>query len=116
MATNDEPVTKGDVAAIRSERGAVRDELKKEIGSVRTELKGDIANLRDELKGEIAELRHDVELSKVEIKRHFDVVIEDLRHDLIGARNDEVEVLKDSRKDHERRIRHLEKNAGLIAA
>jgi len=77
--------------------------------------KTDVAAVRDELKEEIAELRRDIELSTLEVKRHFDVVIEDLRHDLLGARSDEVEVLKDSRKDHERRIRRLERKAGLLA-
>jgi septation ring formation regulator EzrA len=57
-----------------------------------------------------------VEEFKDEMTRHFDVVVEDLRHDLIGARSDELEVLKNCRQDHEKRIRRLEKSAGLIAA
>gem|GEM_PF-4108430 len=44
-----------------------------------------------------------------ETKRHFDVKTEQLRHDYLGAHKDEVEVLKDARKDHERRIVRLEK-------
>ena len=46
---------------------------------------------------------------KDEILRHFDVSVEAIHHDLVGARADELELLKD-------RIRRLEKHAGLIPA
>ncbi len=50
---------------------------------------------------------------KTEIIRHFDVTVEKIRHDLHGANRDEIEVLKDSKADHEQRIVHLEKHAGV---
>lgn len=37
-----------------------------------------------------------------------------IRHDLLGVRADEIEVLKDKSKDHEERIRKLERD--LVAA
>ncbi len=51
--------------------------------------------------------------SKDEITRHFDVVAEDIRHDLEGANRDEIKGLKDSKTDHEQRIVHLEKRVGI---
>jgi hypothetical protein len=61
------------------------------------------------------ELERKVEAFKDEILRHFDVIVEDLRHDLIGARSDEIEVLKDGRRNHEERLRRLERSVGLVA-
>lgn len=52
---------------------------------------------------------------KDEIIRHFDVVVEDIRHNLEGANRDEIEVLKDSKADHEKRISRLESHVGLVA-
>jgi hypothetical protein len=48
-----------------------------------------------------------------EVKRHFDVAVEDIRHDLEGANRDEIDVLKDSKRDHEKRITRLEQNVGV---
>ena len=70
-------------------------------------------------KGDLADLKRELELKldgfKEEILRHFDVIVEDLRHDLIGARSDEIEVLKDGRRNHEERLRRLERSVGLVA-
>jgi hypothetical protein len=90
MAKPDEPLTKGDIAQLLEVVQRVDQRMNR--------------------------LEHKVEEFKDETTRHFDVIVEDLRHDLIGARSDEVEVLKDGRRDHEKRIRRLEKSAGLIAA
>ncbi|MBI3331406.1 hypothetical protein HYZ99_00415 [Candidatus Peregrinibacteria bacterium] len=62
--------------------------------------KGDIRSVRQEmraLKTEIVE----------ELKRHFDVTVETIRHDLLGANKDDIEVLKD-------RVTRLEDHTGLI--
>lgn len=48
-----------------------------------------------------------------EIKRHFDVIAEDLRHDVMGANRDEVSSIMDKQQDHSGRIEHLEKLAGM---
>lgn len=45
---------------------------------------------------------------KEEIKRHFDVVAENLLHDFRGALNDKVQ-------NHENRIVRIEEHVGLIA-
>ena len=58
----------------------------------------EIHNLKQQLKGD-----------KKEIKHHFDVVAENIHHDLLhGALNDKVEL-------HEDRILRLEQHAGLAA-
>ncbi|MBI1812506.1 hypothetical protein HY285_02600 [Candidatus Peregrinibacteria bacterium] len=51
-----------------------------------------------------------------ETKRHFDVTVEKIRHDLKGANKDQIEVLKDRSTSHEKRIVRLEQHAGLVAA
>lgn len=50
-----------------------------------------------------------------EIKRHFDVIAEDLRHDVIGANRDEVLSIVDKQQQNSDRIRHLEQLAGMPA-
>ncbi len=67
-------------------------------------------------RADIKLLEHKLDKYKDEIMRHFDVVAENIRHDLLGAKSDEIELLKDTHHDHERRIRRLERSAGLIAA
>jgi hypothetical protein len=42
------------------------------------------------------------------IKRHFDVTVEAIRHDLLGANRDEIEAIKD-------RIAPLEQHMGLVS-
>lgn len=44
-----------------------------------------------------------------DIKRYFDIRVEDIRHDLLGVNKDKIE-------QHEDRIRRLERHAGLAAA
>jgi hypothetical protein len=88
---HDEPVTKADLAELR--RG----------------IQADLNELRDEIDRKI-------ESAKDEIIRHVGVLDENMRRDVFGARAEEIADLEESRVDHERRIRRLEKSAGLIAA
>jgi KaiC/GvpD/RAD55 family RecA-like ATPase len=53
---------------------------------------------------------------KNEMKEHFDLTVENIRHDLEGANRDQIDVLKDRSTDHQRRIVRLEKLAGLGTA
>lgn len=46
---------------------------------------------------------------KEEIRRHFDLTVETIRHDLRGANKDEIVALKD-------RVSRLERHTGLVAA
>ena len=48
------------------------------------------------------------------IRRHFEVVIENDRHELLGANRDDIEVMKDRQRNHEQRIATLERSAGLV--
>lgn len=91
-----------------------------------TEVRQDIERLEqriDRVEKKVVQLSHDIESFKEEAaalheetRRHFDVVAEKFFHDAIGAHKDEIESLKDGKADHERRIRRLEKTAGLVAA
>lgn len=70
--------------------------------------KADIRYLRTEVNAKF-------EMHTAEIKRYFDLAVETIRHDLLGANRDQIEVLKDRSANHERRIRGLEAAAGLAA-
>ena len=48
-----------------------------------------------------------------ETKRHFDVTVEQIRHDLEGANKDKIEVLDDAKVEHDQRITHLEQVVGV---
>lgn len=66
-----------------------------------------IEGLIGDMEGRVG--RRIVEENK-ETRRHFDVVAENIRHDLLkGALNDKVE-------QHEDRIQKLEEHTGLVAA
>lgn len=67
----------------------------------------DLERLRQSLEQRMSE-------QQAEIIQHFDLVAENLRHDLLGAHRDEIEILKDARKDHERRISQLERSTGVL--
>ena len=54
-----------------------------------------------------------IDLKQEETHRHFDLSVETIRHDLLGANHDEIEVLKDARKNHDKRIVVLEEHAGI---
>ena len=43
-----------------------------------------------------------------DLMRHFDLTVETIRHDVLGANRDEIEVIKD-------RVTRLEKHTGLVA-
>ncbi|MCF7845149.1 MAG: hypothetical protein K9M03_04975 [Kiritimatiellales bacterium] len=74
--------------------------------------KKDIKILMDEI-GKL----YDANLKwKEEITRHFDVVAENMHHDLLGAHKDDIENLKNAKNDHEQRIHRLEKHTELVAA
>jgi predicted RNase H-like nuclease (RuvC/YqgF family) len=99
-----QPATKGDIT-----------HLDRRVG--RLENRFDGLELRfDGLEQRFDKLERRFDEVKEEMKRHFEVVVEQLRHDLIGARHDEVEVLKDKSHEHERRITRLERFNGLTAA
>ena len=52
--------------------------------------------------------------SEDRMKRHFDLSVETIRHDLKGANRDEINVLKDRSQSHDERITHLERHAGIV--
>jgi hypothetical protein len=61
------------------------------------------------------ELHKDMEIWKEELKDHFDLAVEQIRHELVSANREEIEVLKDGHNDHGARIIALEKVTGLAA-
>ena len=61
------------------------------------------------------ELKEEISQGKAEMKDHFDLVAENIRHDFVAANREEIEVLKDRSKDHGKRIVRLEQTVGLAA-
>jgi iron-sulfur cluster repair protein YtfE (RIC family) len=64
----------------------------------------DLAALVDEF----GKIRIEVGQSEERTKRHFDLTVETIRHDLLGANRDEIETLKD-------RITRVERHLGFAA-
>lgn len=52
---------------------------------------------------------NDIDRCFEDMKRYFDVCVETIRHDLLGANKDKIE-------SHEDRIRRLERHAGFATA
>jgi methyl-accepting chemotaxis protein len=77
---------RGEFGTLRGEFGTLRGEfgaLREEFGTVPEEfgsLRGEFGTVR----GEFSALRQEVRDSAAETRRHFDVVAEDLRHDIRG--------------------------------
>ncbi len=61
------------------------------------------------------DLEGKMELWKTELKEHFDLVVENIRHDFAFANRKEIDVLKDGHKGHEKRILTLERTPGIAA-
>ena len=64
---------------------------------------------------QFVDLRADMEKWKKELKDHFDLVAENIRHDFRAANREEIEVLKDGHKENRGRIVALERATGLAA-
>lgn len=90
----------------------VRENFRTDIKAVKTELKGDIAGLRDEmggLRGELSELRGemgDLREEVGEVRR-----IADLTFEKVGEIATDVEIIKETVKDHEVRLQRVEAKA-----
>lgn len=52
---------------------------------------------------------------KNELKEHFDLVAENMRHDLLGANHEEIALLKDTQITHGRKIARIERHVGIAA-
>jgi hypothetical protein len=74
--------------------------------------KGDLDALRNDVSVLRRDLQESMKVLKDEIMRHFDLTIETIRHDLLGANRDDI----DAKGDHEKRIRKLERATGVVAA
>jgi hypothetical protein len=62
----------------------------------------------DGTEGRLADLEEKMEAWKTELKDHFDLVTENIKHDFQGAFHDKLE-------QHEDRLVRLEREAGLSA-
>lgn len=85
--------------------------LMKNDDSTAVATKQDIALLMGtmgEMNISIQKLYDDTQLWKDEIMDHFEVVLENYRHDLAGANKDEITTLQHRSTDHEVRIQKLE--------
>ena len=69
-------------------------------------LKQDIDSRLDALVGEMVR-QFD------ELRRHFDVAVENVKHEMAGANADEISLLKDTGDNHEKRLRIAERKLGL---
>ena len=92
---DDTPATKGDLNLLKGEMKVLREDLRETLKQFKEEILRYIDSKQEETFG------------------HFDLAVETIRHDLLGANHDEIEILKDGRKNHEGRIVVLEQRAGV---
>lgn len=85
------PATKADIAGLMDSIGKLYDATE---------------SWKDEILGAQARWKDD-------IIQQFKVSVELIRHDLVGANSDRIELLKDRQTDHEQRITRLEGRAGI---
>lgn len=72
--------------------------------------KKDLRQFVKHMEGIVGDIERHMVKENEETRRHFDVVYENMRHDLLkGALNDKVE-------QHEDRIQRLEEHTGLVVA
>jgi hypothetical protein len=94
---------------------ATKDDLRQFMAQLSSQIEGLYAaheRWKEELIDEVdARLR----AAEESTKRYFDLAVEQIRHDLLGAHKDAVEVFSDHNADHDRRLRILERYAGLRA-
>lgn len=95
--------TKADIALLMGEFGKM------------WQWKVDVDGWRKEVDGRFGDLEEKMEKWTKELKDHFDLVAENIRHDFASANREEIDVLKDGHKGHEKRILTLEHVAGLAA-
>lgn len=91
--------TKADITMIMNEIGKLYDATERWKRDLRDEMFGIMDNWKTSMLGEI--------------KEHFDLTSENIRHDLAGANRGKIEVLSDRSENHERRIGRLERHANL---
>ena len=95
------PATKADILMLMEEFGKM------------WQWKGDVDGWRNDVDGKLTDMREDMETWKNEVTNHFNLVAENIRYDFSSANREEIEVLKDGRKAHDKRILALERTAGL---
>ncbi|HUY92240.1 MAG TPA: hypothetical protein VMV10_26100 [Pirellulales bacterium] len=61
------------------------------------------------------DIQNSISRWKDEIIEHFDVAVETIRHEMRAAHHDSIELLRDQTADHAKRIKRLERHAGLAA-
>jgi hypothetical protein len=70
-------------------------------------IRGELSETEDRFENQMQSLRAQLAASEERMKRHFDVAIEQAKFELLGAKKDDVEVLKD-------RVTRLERHTGLV--
>ena len=100
--------TKQDIRMLMEQMGAYYQKTEERLTSVEQEVK--------DVRGEVKEMRKNMRDWKDEIIGEFHIVSGQHRHDLIGATKDDLALLKDTDRKHDKRITRLEEHADLIAA
>ena len=106
-------LVKQDLRLVKQDVKLVKRELKKDmmVFKKETEKRFDGVDKRlDNTDSNFSKLLREIKEQEEETRRHFDVIAEQLRHDLLyGAVNDKVEQNTD-------RIEKIEKHVGLVSA
>ncbi len=98
------PQRNDDIPATKSDIKLLMDEL------------GKLYDANERWKDELADKTQRGQLLAVtETKQHFDLTVEQIRHDLLAANREQIELQRDRIDGHENRITRLEQHAGYVA-
>lgn len=118
MVKNDDhlPATKRELRSVNKKLDSSTSELRTEIGGVRDDLNSfkketaiNFAGLAERITVETEKLREEMKVWREEIKHHFEVIAENLVHDIRGITRDEDSHLRARVSDHEKRLVRLER-------
>ena len=95
------PATKEDIAMMMDSIGTYYDRMDTRMNNFEEKIESKMEQWTREL---IEQTDH-----------RFQVVAEELRHDLLGIHSDKVDLMNDKLKSHDRRLNRLEAQAGIAA-
>lgn len=82
------------------------------VGSMRA-IKQEFDQVREKIEATTTGITNYIDASEERIKRHFDLVAENIHRDVGGANQDEISLIKDQQRHHGRRITVVEKRLGI---
>lgn len=100
---------KDDMTQFKDETLSSMASLHNEQGKLRSEME----TWKNDLEGKMESWKEEI---KDEFRAQIHILSGQIRHDLLGVREDEIVILKDSATNHQKRLERLEQHAGFATA